>query len=85
MKPFACKIWPFVVYSEHERDGMREAEFLQGAESYYVYLHPGLSICPGVNRGDPAVLRATISEIIEIYRNPLRQQIFSTSKKSEKA
>jgi hypothetical protein len=78
MKPFACKIWPFAVYSNNKRYGEGDAYFRHRDEGYYVYLPQNSSICPGINRGDPAELPLIISEIVELYKNPFKEQVYST-------
>lgn len=80
LKPFACKIWPFNVYTMQIPGGVRKSEFPYRDKMYYVYLHPEAYICPGINKGRPEELTRTISEVIEICMNPLRRQFYSTCK-----
>ena len=79
MKPFTCKVWPFVVTTSPKSGDRQRARFYHKGEEYYVYLNPYARVCPGINRGRPGELELTISEVIEIYQNPLKQQKYSTA------
>lgn len=80
LKPFSCKIWPFLVYEKPKSDNRDESEFYHKDEKYYVYLNEYASICPGINNGIPEELPNIISEVIELYENPAREQKYSTSR-----
>ena len=79
LKPFSCKVWPFLVYRKPKSVSCGEAEFYYKGETYYVYFNQYAFICPGVGVGRPEELPNVISEVIEIYNNPWRKQKYSTS------
>ncbi|MEM2087149.1 MAG: YkgJ family cysteine cluster protein [Thermoproteota archaeon] len=80
LKPFSCKVWPFLVYKKPKSINPGEAEFHYNDEKYYVYLNQHAFICTGVNMGMPEELPNIIWEVIEIYKNPWRKQKYSTSR-----
>ncbi len=74
LKPFACRIFPFLVRDE-ERKNRKEAEFWYKDECYYVYLSTG---CAEVKPGKPQrwFVEQVIPEAIELHlnrRTPLRR------------
>jgi len=79
MKPFFCKIWPFIVLNRPESNTRQNAEFYYKDKEYYVYINPYATMCPGINRGVPEDLPLTIAEVIEICQNPEKRQKYSTS------
>lgn len=81
LKPFSCKVWPFLVYDRPKYGNREEAEFYYVGEKYYVYLNKYAVTCPGINAGKPEELPNIISEIIEIYKDPHREQRYSTSRR----
>ncbi len=80
LKPFSCKVWPFLVYKKPKSVNPKEAEFYYNDEIYYVYFNQYAFICPGINMGRPEEFPSVISEVIEIYKNPWRKQKYSTSR-----
>lgn len=76
MKPMACRMWPFTIRRE-PIPGCGDALFQYGGEDYYVYVDRSYR-CPGIGRGKPEELHSTIAELIEIRRNPSKQQQYST-------
>jgi hypothetical protein len=82
MKPFTCKVWPFIVTNEPKSGDRHSSLFQHKGKEYYVYLNPHASVCSGVNRGKPEVLELTISEVIEIYQDPLKNKNTPLRRKS---
>jgi len=80
LKPFSCKVWPFLVFEKPKYGGCKEAEFYYEGEKYYVYLNRYAAMCPGIGMGRPEELPNVISEVIEIYNDPSRKQEYSTSR-----
>lgn len=79
MKPLACKLWPFMVQLKPDKiDEEFEGLYHTGKKEYFVYLN---SKCSGINRGNPADLKNTIDEIINLWNGSQKNQFFSTSKK----
>ena len=81
LKPFACKVWPFVVYLEPKSNDSDGARFYFENNQYFVYLNPcASSLCHGLDRGNPKELPYIINEILNVYKNPLRNQHYTSSK-----
>ncbi|MEM2093944.1 MAG: YkgJ family cysteine cluster protein [Candidatus Bathyarchaeia archaeon] len=77
MKPQACKLWPFIVCKEPKKLSA-DAAFRHRGGEYYVYVDT-LYPCPGINRGNPQQLQATIAEAIECALNSTNQQRHTTA------
>jgi len=79
LKPLACKLWPFVVFtapvSEWETEGW-ESLFILGEREYFIYVD---TACKGINQGDPKELEKVIAESVEIHNNPRVRQCLTTS------
>lgn len=52
---------------------------MAASRDYFIYVSRQYP-CLGIGRGSPEDLYSTISEVIETYRNPSRQQHYSTSR-----
>lgn len=78
MKPVACKIWPFTIFS-NPKHREPEALFIHEGKEYFVYVDRAYS-CPGINKGTPEMLPATIQETMEIYMGRKVNQLLSTSR-----
>jgi len=77
MKPLACRVWPFTVHSKPKHSA-HEALFVHKGRDYYVYVDRSYP-CRGMGVGTKENPRSAIGEIIELYRNPTKPQLHSTS------
>jgi len=77
MKPLACKLWPFTIFS-NLRLANPETLFVHKGREYSVYVDRA-SPCVGINRGNPEVLPLIIEEVAEIYESRRLTQFLSTS------
>lgn len=79
MKPLACKLFPFRVYSQpvYKRGDTSEYRFRD--KIFYVYLDPS---CPGIVGGKPSerFLLSTLPEVVEIGMGLRWKQRYTTSK-----
>lgn len=77
MKPKACKLWPFKIYSKPSYGFGREAVFPFKGDVYYIYLD---SACEGIVYGRPCgnFVERTIPEFIELSLDSRERQIYST-------
>jgi len=77
MKPIACKVWPFTIFSNPKHRSY-EALFIHEGKEYSVYVDRAYP-CAGMNRGNPEALLPTIEEMAEIYQGRCVPQLLSTS------
>lgn len=78
LKPLACKLWPFVVFtvpiSEWETEGW-ESLFILGEREYFIYVD---TACKGINQGSLEKLEKVLAEVVEIHNNPWVEQRLTT-------
>jgi Fe-S-cluster containining protein len=80
MKPKACKLWPFKVYSQPRHGRPNQASYDYMDNEFFVYADPN---CPGLRVGrNPSIQLAheVIPEVIEIALGLRERQLHSTSK-----
>jgi hypothetical protein len=65
MKPAACKLWPFKILAAPKFGYAREASYLYGGKTLYIYAD---STCTGLIYGKPTweFTNQTLKEFIEI-------------------
>jgi Fe-S-cluster containining protein len=78
MKPEACKIWPFKVFSEPKYGEANQAAYDYGGVRFYVY---GDTMCSGLRSGTPTwdFRYTTIKEFTELALG-VRQVQFKTTR-----
>lgn len=78
MKPEACKLWPFKVFSKPEYGYAKQAAFTYGGRTLFVYAD---SNCRGLRYGRPKwdFANLTVKEFTEIALGVRNWQIKSTS------
>ncbi len=78
LKPLACKLWPFEVYTRAKYGRPNEASFTFRGSEFFVYLNPA---CHGLTYGvpSPRMTSQTVPEFVEIALGMRSQQQFSTS------
>ena len=80
MKPRACKLWPFYIFSNPEYGRREEAAFSNKLGTFYIYVDPR---CPGITIGRPSErLINAIDEAVEIWLGLRREQVLTTSLKA---
>jgi len=79
IKPLACKLFPFRVYSQPVYKRGDGSEYRFRGRTFYVYLDPN---CPGIVPGRPGerFLNQTLPEIVEIGMGLRWKQKYTTSK-----
>jgi len=79
MKPKACKIWPFKIFSRPKYGTPREALYTYRGRNFFVYVDPA---CIGLSWGKPSqeFKYRTLPEFIEIAAGLREKQFHSTSK-----
>ena len=79
MKPKACKLWPFKVYSKPKFGKSNEALYKFGDRNFFIYID---SICVGIRWGPPSKELAykILPEIVEIALGLRKKQNYSTSR-----
>jgi len=79
IKPLACKLFPFRVYSKPIYKRGDKSAYTHRERTLYVYLDPS---CPGIAVGRPRerFLRKTLPEVVEIGIGLRWKQKYTTSK-----
>jgi len=79
MKPKACKIWPFKIFSSPKFGIPREAVYRYRNNNVYIYVDPA---CTGLRFGKPTqeFTYRTLPEFIEVAVGLRENQFHSTSK-----
>jgi len=80
MKPKACKLWPFKVYSQARYGGPNLASYEYGEKEFFVYVDPR---CLGLEFGrhpSNQLVSKTIPEVLDIALGLREKQFYSTSK-----
>jgi len=79
MKPQACKLWPFKVYSYPKYGRPNEAVYPYLGRKFYVYVDP---FCRGIRWGTPTptYMYRVIPEFIDIALGRREKQYYSTSR-----
>ena len=79
MKPIACKLWPFKIYTRPKYGRAREAVFNYEGQRLFVYIDPS---CPRIVWGEPSqtLIYKIIPEFIEIAIGVRKKQFYSTSR-----
>ncbi len=79
IKPLACKLFPFRVYSQPVYKRGDGSAYRFRGRTFYVYLDPN---CPGIVPGRPGerFLNQTLPEIVEIGMGLRWKQKYTTSK-----
>jgi len=77
LKPAACKVWPFTIFSNPKHRNP-EALFLHEGKEYFVHVDRAY-LCAGMNRGNPEALLSIIEEMVEICQGRCMTQLLSTS------
>ncbi|RLI21433.1 YkgJ family cysteine cluster protein [Candidatus Bathyarchaeota archaeon] len=78
LKPQACKLWPFKIYT-HPRYGQeKQAVFEYNGRKFYIYVDPN---CIGIRWGTPSqtLIEKTIPEFIQIALGHNQTQHYSTA------
>ena len=78
MKPIACKLWPFKVYTHPRYGRPPQASYEYRDREFFVYADPG---CLGLRFGNPSnhLVSNIIPEIVEIALEVREKQVYSTS------
>ncbi|UCE44388.1 MAG: hypothetical protein JSV57_02610, partial [Candidatus Bathyarchaeota archaeon] len=80
MKPRACKLWPFKVYSQPRYGKQNHASYEYRDRELFVYVDPG---CPGLRFGRNPSRNLTFKvmpEFVEIALELREKQFYSTSR-----
>ncbi|MFQ6064177.1 MAG: YkgJ family cysteine cluster protein [Candidatus Bathyarchaeia archaeon] len=80
MKPMACKLWPFKVYSHPKYGRSNQASYEYMGREFFIYVDSG---CLGLRFGrNPSnqLISETIPEVIEIALGLREKQFYSTSR-----
>lgn len=79
MKPRACKLWPFKIYSRPKFGRPQEALFEYAGRKLFVYVDPS---CRGIVWGAPTrfFVHRVLPEFVEIALGNRSEQLFSTSR-----
>ena len=78
LKPQACKLWPFKIYTYPRYGQERQAIFKYNGKKFYIYIDPN---CIGIRWGKPSqgFIEKTIPEFIKIALGYNQIQRYSTA------
>jgi len=78
LKPQACKLWPFKIYTRPRYGQEKQAVFPFNGRKFYVYVDPA---CIGIKWGNPSqrLIEKVIPEFIRIASGQPQPQQYSTA------
>ena len=79
MKPRACKLWPFKIYTQPKYGKLAQALYSSNGRKLFIYVDP---LCKGITWGNPTqdFIEGTLNEFIEIALGLSEKQYYTTAK-----